>query len=68
MSVQLTALLEQSTPGPFPRCRDTDEAYCPVCGEPDPEPSVEAFEVFDAVCCIECGEAMFANQTDEPDQ
>lgn len=48
----------------FPRCRDTDEAYCPECGEPDCEPSVEAFEVFGAVCCTQCGEAMLADEAE----
>lgn len=68
MSAQITAMLEASDVRPFPRCRDTDEAYCPVCGEPDPTPSVEAFEVFDAVCCIDCGEAMFAAEEEAEDR
>jgi hypothetical protein len=38
----------------FPACRDTDESYCPRCGQPDPSPSVEAFETLDEVMCADC--------------
>jgi hypothetical protein len=68
VSAQITAMLEACDVRPFPRCRDTDEVYCPVCGEPYPTPSVEAFEVFDAVCCIDCGAAMFDADDGQPDE
>lgn len=68
MSAQITAMLEACDVRPFPRCRDTDEVYCPVCGEPDPTPSVEAFEVFDAVCCIDCAEATRAAEEEADDR
>jgi hypothetical protein len=29
---------------------------------------VEAFEVFDAVCCIDCGAAMFDADDGQPDE
>lgn len=52
---------------PFPACRDTDETYCPRCGEPDPDPSVEAFEVFGEAMCAECAADMFSDDG-QPDE
>lgn len=44
---------------PFPRCRDTDASFCPMCGEPEVSPSVEAFEVFGEVMCADCASDLF---------
>jgi hypothetical protein len=55
----------------FPRCNATDESYCGQCGEPDPSPSVEAFEEFGETVCQDCGIAMLeeaAERDAEPDE
>ena len=38
----------------FPRDNDTDQTFCPSCGEPVEEPSTEAFEETGLLVCVEC--------------
>lgn len=43
----------------LPRDHDTDQSFCPQCGEPcDTGPSVEAFELFGDVMCADCAAGM----------
>lgn len=46
-------------PARLPTDGATGESFCPRCGEPDPEVSVEAFEVYGDVMCVECADAEF---------
>ena len=39
---------------PLPRCNDTDQSYCPQCGEPCDDPDVEAYEITGELVCREC--------------
>lgn len=44
----------------FPRDHDTDQCFCPQCGEPcDGDVSVEAFEEFGEAMCSSCASDMF---------
>lgn len=43
----------------FPRDNVTDASFCPMCGEPEASPSVEAFEVFGEVMCPDCAVQLF---------
>lgn len=36
-----------------------DASFCPVCEEPEMDPSVEAFEVFGEVMCADCACQLF---------
>ena len=40
----------------FPTDDATGAEYCPVCGEPECDPSVEAFELTGDVMCDLCAE------------
>jgi len=47
----------------FPRDHDTDQSFCPECGEPcDTGPSVEAFEELGEVMCGDCASAALAGK------
>jgi hypothetical protein len=47
----------------------TDEAsgatFCPDCGEPEPEVSVEAFEVYGLTVCPDCACKLFEAEGDD---
>ena len=43
----------------FPRDEATDAHFCPQCGEPEVDASVEAFEVFGEVMCPDCACQLF---------
>lgn len=38
----------------LPSCPDTDQTYCPHCGEPCDDPDVEAFEITGELVCRGC--------------
>ena len=43
----------------FPRDEATDAHFCPMCGEPEVDAIVEAFEVFGEVMCADCATQLF---------
>jgi hypothetical protein len=43
----------------FPRDEVTDAHFCPMCGEPEVDASVEAFEVFGEAMCADCAVQLF---------
>ena len=46
--------------GPIlPRDYDTDQSYCPQCGEPCDGANVEAYELSGEAVCDDCAEAIF---------
>jgi len=51
--------MSEEHPLRFPRDHDTDASFCPACGEPESDPSVEAFEVFGEVMCADCAVQLF---------
>jgi hypothetical protein len=44
---------------PFPCDEATGAHYCPMCGEPEADVSVEAFEVFGEAMCPDCAVQLF---------
>ena len=48
----------------FPRDSATDQSYCPVCGDPDGSPSVEAFEVTGFSVCTDCATDLLAGEAE----
>lgn len=47
----------------FPRDHDTDQSFCPQCGDPDAKP----VEVFGMTVCADCAAQSFdITQTGEP--
>jgi len=61
LQARINALMdERMTDLRLPTDDATGECFCPKCGEPDPEVSVEAYERFDEVMCADCAEEAFA--------
>ena len=46
----------------FPRDHVTDASFCPMCGEPETSPDVEAFEIFGETVCADCACALFEDE------
>ena len=43
----------------------TGATFCPHCGEPEPDVSVEAFEVFGLLVCPDCACELFEGEADD---
>ena len=45
----------------LPRCHDTDQSFCPECGQPCDEIHGAAFRFLDLMVCEPCGEEALDN-------